>query len=161
MPTTHNTVIDASELLPKGRGIVLDTNVVLDWLVFRNVACTHLAKSLSTKSVRWLASKAMRAELAHVLSRGICDAWSPDHDAVWASWSRFAVEVEPVAAAGAASRVRCTDEDDQKFVDLALAHRASWLLSRDRAVLKLAQRVHPLGLDILTPEAWSTEVSAR
>ncbi len=96
----------------------------------------------------------MRDELTHVLGRGVCDAWNPDLPALWATWERFAVVVEPIALTGAATRMRCTDADDQKFIDLALAHDARWLLSRDRAVLKLARRTHALGLEVLTPDAW-------
>jgi predicted nucleic acid-binding protein len=56
--------------------------------------------------------------------------------------------------------MRCTDTDDQKFIDLALAHGARWLLSRDRAVLKLGRRTRVLGLEVLTPEIWLGAFSA-
>jgi len=46
-----------------------------------------------------------------------------------------------------------------KFIDLALAHKARWLLSRDRAVLKLGRRTRPLGLEVLTPDAWIASLS--
>ena len=134
--------------------VVLDTNVVLDWLVFRNPSCAHLDGAFLAGRVRWLASAAMRDELAHVLGRGVCDAWSPDLPALWATWERFAVVVEPIVLMGAATRMRCTDADDQKFIDLALAHDARWLLSRDRAVLKLGRRTRALGLEVLTPDDW-------
>src|SRR5882672_7363800 len=102
--------------------VVLDTNVVLDWLVFRNPCCAHLDGEFLAGRLRWLVSTTMRDELAHVLGRGVCDAWSPDLPALWAAWERFAVVVEPIAPMGAAARMRCTDADDQKFIDLALAH---------------------------------------
>jgi predicted nucleic acid-binding protein len=35
---------------------------------------------------------------------------------------------------------KCRDRDDQKFLELAHASRAAWLVSKDRAVLKLARR---------------------
>jgi len=57
--------------------------------------------------------------------------------------------------------MRCNDPDDQKFVDLALAYGARWLLSRDRAVLKLAKRCRTLGLQVLTPEQWLDSISVR
>lgn len=97
----------------------------------------------------------MRDELSHVLSRGVADAWSPDLQALWSAWDRYATAAEPLALAGPATRMRCTDPDDQKFVDLALGHGAKWLVSRDKAVLKLNRRVQPLGLRVLTPEQWS------
>lgn len=135
--------------------VVLDTNAVLDWLIFRHPSCARWTERLTSGSVRWLSSNAMRGELAHVLDRGLADAWAPDRVALWAAWERHATPAEPIALTGAATRMRCTDPDDQKFIDLALGHGARWLVSRDKAVLKLGRRVRPLGLEVVTPEQWS------
>jgi len=51
--------------------------------------------------------------------------------------------------------LRCSDGDDQKFIDLAVASGAIWLISRDRAVLRLARRASAFGLAIVTPERWA------
>ena len=141
--------------------IVLDTNVVLDWLVFHNPACAPLAQGLADGHLCWLATAEMRDELRHVLARDVAAAWSPNHGAIWTAWERHAKEVPAVVASGAISRLRCTDADDQKFIDLALGHPARWLISRDRAVLKLARRSRAFGLDIVTPEAWAALQPAR
>jgi predicted nucleic acid-binding protein len=140
---------------------VLDTNVVMDWLVFGNPACLPLAQALAARSMRWLATAAMRDELSHVLARGVAAAWEPDLDTLWKAWNQHVTEVPAVAASGAASRLRCTDCDDQKFIDLALVHGAQWLLSRDRAVLKLARRSRAFGLEIVTPEGWAAALLKR
>ncbi|MBN8487205.1 MAG: PIN domain-containing protein, partial [Burkholderiales bacterium] len=51
--------------------------------------------------------------------------------------------------------LRCTDPDDQKFIDFALACGARWLVSRDKAVLKLRRRALALhGLQIVHPADW-------
>jgi predicted nucleic acid-binding protein len=133
--------------------VVLDTNAVLDWLVFRDPACDSWAARLAGGQVRWLASRPMREELAHVLGRGIGHAWAPHLPTLWQTWDRFADMVAP-ATLGGALPLRCTDPDDQKFIDLALAHRARWLVSRDRAVLKLGRRARSWGVEVLTPESW-------
>ena len=135
--------------------LVLDTNVVLDWLVFRNPRCQALAREVALGSVRWLACPAMRCELAHVLSRGVVDRYTTDPSPLWAFWTRHAVELADPPAVDLPQRLRCTDPDDQKFIDFALSQRTRWLLSRDKAVLKLAKRALPLGLIIVTPEGWS------
>ena len=50
---------------------------------------------------------------------------------------------------------RCTDGDDQVFIDLALGLRAQWLFSRDTAVLKLRRKVQVLtGCQVMRPEDW-------
>jgi hypothetical protein len=49
----------------------------------------------------------------------------------------------------------CTDPADQKFIDLAVAERAQWLLSRDKALLRLARLAGKrFALRIGTPETW-------
>ena len=136
--------------------VVLDTNVVLDWLVFRNPQSAPLVQAIEDGRLRWLVTEPMRDELAHVLGRGVVDAWSPDLVRLWESWRRLSETVLPPEATGELLRVRCTDPDDQKFVDLALAS-AQWLISRDRAVLKLARHAQRLGVRVTTPERWSPE----
>ncbi|MGD9833855.1 MAG: putative toxin-antitoxin system toxin component, PIN family [Piscinibacter sp.] len=137
----------------QARTLVLDTNVVLDWLVFRNPAAAPLVATLTDGGWRWYVTADMRAELEQVLTYPSINSWQPDCEAVWATWARWAVVVAAVPAALSAP-LRCTDPDDQKFIDLALQLGGATLLSRDRAVLKLARRARPLGVEILTPERW-------
>ena len=49
-----------------------------------------------------------------------------------------------------APRVRyiCKDADDQKFIDLAVAHQAL-LISKDKAVLTMARRLRTLGVETI------------
>ena len=135
--------------------LILDTNVVFDWLLFRNPECEPLGAWIQEGKGLWLVSVDMRDELAHVLGRGRLEKWRPQEAALWAGWERWANQVDAPTAACLTTLLRCTDADDQKFVDLALASKARWLLSRDRAVLKLARRAHEQGLTIQTPGAWA------
>ena len=137
--------------------VVLDTNVVLDALLFRDASCTQLNAQLDAARLHWVASEAMRSELAHVLSRPEFNAWRTREAAVWARWSERCRRLEPGPLTGAALRLHCTDRDDQMFIDLAFSSGARWLLSRDRAVLKLAKRARPMGLSIMTPAAWAAQ----
>src|SRR5437868_9565874 len=86
-------------------GVVLDTNVVLDWLVFRNPCCARLEADFASGRFRWLASLAMKDELAHVLGRGVCDAWAPDLPALWSTWERHVTMTDAVPPMGAATRM--------------------------------------------------------
>jgi len=152
--------IDDSPSLPSGvPRLVLDTNVVLDWLLFRNPGCGPLADALSSGRVLWVATAAMHEELGHVLARSALQAWAPDVPAIMAARDRWAHTI--VARLGPLQpRLRCTDPDDQKFIDLALQLGSASLLSRDRAVLKLARRAREAGIAILTPEAWAMSIGA-
>ncbi len=138
---------------PDRPAVVLDTNVVLDWLVFRNPEGRPLFEAIQQRRVRWIVTAPMQDELLHVLGRGVAAAYAPDLSAVNESWRLLSELVLPVEPHGEALRLRCTDADDQKFVDLAVA-RARWLVSRDRAVLKLARRAQRLGLLVVPPSRW-------
>lgn len=132
--------------------VVLDTNVVFDWLVFNNPQVRPWAEAIEAGRLHWVASAAMHDELMHVLGRGVAAAWRPERARIDAHWSRWVHPLEPVDLQGAALRLRCSDSDDQKFIDLALGHGLPWLVTRDRALLKLARRARPLGVTVLRPQ---------
>ena len=149
-------------LLPKGLDddvprIVLDTNAVLDWLYFHDPRCHALASAVTAGRVRWIASRAMHDEIERVIERGsLGDKWPDGAASVHDGWQRWATMVDADAPA-APHALRCTDCDDQKFIDLALAVRATALLSADRAVLRLARRAVAWRLAITTVERWRIE----
>jgi predicted nucleic acid-binding protein len=141
--------------LEPGR-VVLDTNVVLDWLLFDDAGTRALAAALAGGRLRWVATAAMRDELGHVVARDTLARWQPDLPALWSHWERHCIELPAAPPAGAPlGRFRCSDPDDQKFIDLAVSAGAGLLLSRDRAVLKLARVLAPLGVRVTTPARWS------
>ena len=120
--------------------IVLDTNIVLDAFVFNDPATLPLKAALAAGTLQWLATPAMRDELARVLGYPKIVArmafYQVSADEVLA---RFDAQARLVDAAPKVT-LTCTDPDDQKFIDLAVAHKAL-LLSKDRAVLCMAKRL--------------------
>jgi predicted nucleic acid-binding protein len=133
--------------------VVLDTNIVLEWLVFEDARCAGLRSALAAGRLRWVTTPAMRVELAHVLARGGLEAWRPDPRRIWAQWDRHAVEGPRADSFDPSPSPRCTDPDDQMFIDLAIGAGARWLLSRDRAVLKLRRRLREFGVEVVAPDA--------
>lgn len=123
-----------------GQPLVLDTNVVLDAFVFSDARALPVREGLAAGRLRWLATPAMREELVRVLDYPHLAARLAFHRleaaAVMAS---FDAGVRIVAEAPKAP-VTCKDPDDQKFIDLAVAHGA-WLLSKDNAVLSMRKRL--------------------
>lgn len=152
--TRFRTVHPAATSPIESPVLVLDTNVVLDWLVFRSPACDALHAALVAGDVRWIATAAMRQELAHVLARGTLNKWQPDLAALWERWDEHCIEVPAAPPLGPAAALRCSDPDDQKFIDLAVAHKARWLLSHDLAVQRLTRRLRDRGVTVTTPTAW-------
>ena len=143
---------------------VLDTNAVLALYWFLDPRLARLGMALQTGELRWLASSAMRQELVCVLGR--LQAASPEHrspeagnpgaDAMRRVIDAFDLRATLVLPCSGPPTPRCTDADDQKFIDLALHSGAAWLLSRDRAVLKLRHRLAALGkCRVMRPEDWA------
>ncbi len=124
--------------------LVLDTNIVLDLFVYEDPATHSLLQQLNQTGTRWLATTAMRDELARVLGypqiAKRLTARALPADAVLA---RFDWHVEIVPAAIKAPYT-CKDPDDQRFIDLAVAHRAV-LVSKDAEVLCMTKRLDRLG----------------
>ena len=125
--------------------IVLDTNITLDLLLFADPASQPLRQLLASRQKQWVATVPMRDELARVLDYPLLAArllkQQQTASQLLALWDAQ-VQLQPVAAK---APYTCKDADDQKFIDLAVAHRAP-LLSKDRAVLSMAKRLLTLGV---------------
>jgi uncharacterized protein len=140
----------------KPRRLVLDTQVLLDLWLFHDPRVAKLRNALQCGQVVALMSAATTAEWQHLLARPAPDGWKP-------SWKSALAFMKVTAIQGiewvdgdipTAPGLICTDRSDQKFVDLAWHGRANGLLSRDRAVLRLAAKARRLGLWIGSPLAW-------
>jgi putative PIN family toxin of toxin-antitoxin system len=136
--------------LPPAR-LVLDTNAWLDLLVFRDPRVHRLAVALEDGHARALVQPAMRAELERVLAYPALALDDARRAGLLQRFSTLCVPVDTVAPVAAP---RCSDADDQMFVDLALAARAHALLSRDEALLRLAPRLRAHGIQVATPADW-------
>lgn len=125
--------------------LVLDTNIVLDVWVFGDASAAPLIVGLPQRRWRWLATAPMREELSRVLAYPQI-VKSLDHHQITAAdvLAKFDAHVQWVDVAAKAP-VTCKDPDDQKFIDLAVAHQAI-LLSKDNAVLSMAKRLVAQGV---------------
>ncbi|MDB5966100.1 MAG: hypothetical protein JWQ72_2600 [Polaromonas sp.] len=125
--------------------VVLDTNIVLDLFVFSDAAAMPLKKALEAGELEWLATQPMRDELARVLGYPQIVPrlayYKLSAEQVLAGFDRHVhlVDVAPKAT------LTCSDADDQKFIDLAVARQAL-LLSKDRDVMSMAKRLAARGI---------------
>jgi predicted nucleic acid-binding protein len=151
--------------------LVLDTNVWLDWLVFDEPTLAPLRAAQAAGRVEIVMNDACEAELARVLAYDLgkhtigaeaqadciarCRKMAKRVGALESATSDTAAaraaSTTTVPATGAIGLPRCSDPDDQKFLQLALAARADVLVTKDQALLDLARR--PLPFRILTPQA--------
>lgn len=135
---------------------ILDTNVVLDWLVFDDRAMTALSQAIEREAVAWHLDAPSRQELEHVLTHWSRPHWPLSIDRVLGTVDRLGRTGS--AAAPSAGFVpalpRCRDTSDQKFVELAVRSRAHWLVTRDAALLALRRKLRPFGITVLRPADW-------
>ncbi|MGZ2745520.1 MULTISPECIES: putative toxin-antitoxin system toxin component, PIN family [unclassified Burkholderia] len=131
-----------SSLAPRAEcRVVLDSNVWIDILVFDDPATRPIRAALERGTLVALIDGRCLTELEHVLDYPQFQARAVDKAAALEIVARLAQRVEPPpVAADAPPLPKCKDRDDQKFLELARAAQAEWLVSKDRALLKLAKR---------------------
>jgi uncharacterized protein len=130
---------------------VFDTNVVLDLFVFQDRRVHALRTALEERRIIPSATAPMVDELRNVLTRGVGPRWPVDAERTLADWTAM-LELRPPPSR---SRFRCSDPDDQMFIDLAVELRPSMLLTRDRALLHQARAASHAGVRVVMPERWA------
>jgi putative PIN family toxin of toxin-antitoxin system len=139
--------------------LVLDTNVWLDWLVFDDPSIAPLKAAVSKGSSEVIVDDAAVEELTRVLAYafGARTLSAQAQEAAITECLRIARKEERGRMKeDLASLPRCSDPDDQKFLELALACGAGFLLTRDDALLELARGgARPLPFRVVTPQAFA------
>ena len=128
---------------------VIDTNIVLDLWLFEDPATIPLRAALQSGAISHLATASMRDELERVLAyphlvKRMAKSNIQAYD-ILSRFDEYLLAVEPAAKAACT----CKDPDDQKFIDLAVAHAVP-LLSKDKAILCMKKRLLQSGV-VLNP----------
>jgi putative PIN family toxin of toxin-antitoxin system len=126
------------------RQIILDTNIVLDLLVFNDVATPPLRDALQAGTLQWVATTPMRDELERVLAYPQIAKRLQFYGFTAAQILEARDALVLTLDVPAKASVTCKDPDDQKFIDLAVAQRCL-VLSKDQAVLCMHKRLLALG----------------
>ena len=150
--------------------IVLDTNVCLDLFVFRDERWQRLYSALADGVVLAVSGNDCRAEWLAVLDYARFDL-TPERkrrcmeefDGLIKIWKtdRELNKGQPVLSTARRALPRCTDCDDQKFLELAFDTGATSLITKDKALLKLNGKCRRAGLfDVVKPETWIASFAA-
>lgn len=142
-----------SAVIPR---VVLDTNVCLDAFVFADVHAQTLLRTLQHGAVHAVIDQACRDEWLRVIAypqfaldidRQRCATEQLDRCLRW-------LPVKERVTRDIALPL-CKDTDDQKFLELAWAAQAQWLITKDKELLKLGRRtLRDAGFAILTLKEW-------
>ncbi len=134
--------------------IVLDTNVVLDWLMFRDPGVAHIAAVLEKRSTATLlTNERCEAELVRVLQY---DTFALDDTARRTILDAFrSVAHRDTGVPSCEAMPICKDPDDQKFLELARDAHADYLITKDKALLTLGRRRYGIrAFAIVTPRGF-------
>jgi len=130
---------------PGAQAWVIDTNIVLDLWLFEDPATIPLRAALQSGAISHLATASMRDELERVLTyphlvKRMAKS-SIQAQNILNRFDEYLLAAEPAVKAACT----CKDPDDQKFIDLAVAHAVP-LLSKDNAILCMKKRLFQSGV---------------
>ncbi|MGC3982511.1 MAG: putative toxin-antitoxin system toxin component, PIN family [Steroidobacteraceae bacterium] len=139
--------------------LVLDTNVVLDWLVFADALSTGFDKALQDERIILHTHPLTLAELERVLNYPILKLDSERQAQTLARYKSLGIS-NALATGFTANDLQlpdgfpqCKDVDDQVFLALAYHTQADALITRDKAVLALRKRARKFGVKIVAAES--------
>jgi uncharacterized protein len=134
---------------------VLDTNVVLDLVVFGDPAAEPIARAIRSGAAVPVTCHACMEELRRVLAYPQLNLDAMGRFAAFECFRALAKRVDVPSALPAALPL-CADADDQKFLELAWHANARCLITKDKALLRLARGVAKLGrFAVLRPETFT------
>jgi putative PIN family toxin of toxin-antitoxin system len=126
--------------------LVLDTNVILDLLVFKDPSAKAIRLLLDAKLVDAVRTPVSMAELIDVIGRPTFKLSREDQEIILQKWESSTRLLENTAIEPAP--FTCRDPDDQVFLDMAYSLRPALLLSKDLRVLELQAIAQRHGVDI-------------
>jgi putative PIN family toxin of toxin-antitoxin system len=126
--------------------LVLDTNVILDLLVFKDPSTEPIRLMLDAKIVDAVRSEASMLELVDVIQRPIFKLSREEQDSILQAWASVTQLLENTAIESAP--FICRDLDDQIFLDMAYSIRPAVLFSKDLRLLELRVSAKGHGVEI-------------
>jgi len=134
--------------------VVLDTNVCLDLFVFHDPLWIKLLDALRSGAVKAVTRHDCRMEWLAVLNYPHLPL-DPDSRIKCADEFDALISCLNPAPRSCFHLPICSDKDDQKFLELAHEALATFLITKDKALLKLSRKTTNAGLfRIIQPQEW-------
>ena len=135
--------------------LVLDTNVVIDWLVFDDPYMNPLRDGVREARIQVLTHPPAVEELLRVLAYPQLKLGAARQQEIFARYNDATTLAKMPEGFSTKHLMmpggfpRCRDRDDEPFLALALHTQADALVSRDNAVFGLKSRAAKFGVTIL------------
>jgi putative PIN family toxin of toxin-antitoxin system len=138
--------------------IAIDTNVCLDLFIFRDPRWQALMDGLRSGEIDAVTSASCRMEFMLVLAYEKMQLSAESQAAALQEFDQLIRLVDLPTEPSASNAIKlpiCKDRDDQKFLELAHASQADILITKDKALLKLARKtIRSQLFRIFSPESW-------
>lgn len=128
--------------------IVADTNFLLDIYIFNNPISSELFELLKDENFIFYRTEETLAELEDVLRRPQFQLSENQINSILCQWTNNSQELKTVAECS----VKCRDIHDQKFLNLAFSLTPSFLITKDKDLLKVKSKAGKTGVNIIEPE---------
>ncbi|MTV39735.1 putative toxin-antitoxin system toxin component, PIN family [Duganella radicis] len=140
-------------MIPVPKKVVIDTNVCLDLFVFNDPRWARLVADIESGAVQAVTRSDCRDEFNIVLHYKHLPL---DDDSRPLAAARFDQLIKVVAPPESGVKLPvCSDKADQKFLEIARDAGAEVLITKDKALLKLARRLAREGMfKVMLPEKW-------
>jgi putative PIN family toxin of toxin-antitoxin system len=140
-------------MIPVPKKVVIDTNVCLDLFVFNDPRWAKLVAAIESGEIEAVTRSDCRDEFNIVLHYKHLPL---DDDSRPLASARFDALIKVVAPAESSIKLPvCSDKADQKFLEIARDAGAEVLITKDKALLKLARRLAREGMfKVMLPEKW-------
>lgn len=140
-------------MIPVPKKVVIDTNVCLDLFVFHDPRWAKLVAAIESGEVEAVTRADCRDEYNIVLHYKHLPL---DDDSRPLAAARFDALIKVVAPPESSIKLPlCSDKADQKFLEIARDAGAEVLITKDKALLKLARRLAREGMfKVILPEKW-------
>jgi putative PIN family toxin of toxin-antitoxin system len=140
--------------------VVIDTNVCLDLFVFNDPRWARLLVGLNDGSIKAFTREDCRQEWLAVLHYPHLPINDSNRGQIIITFDELISCVSPENKN--LPLPRCTDKDDQKFMEIASDAGVETLITKDKALLKLARKTQQAGyFTITTPEQFLANFTAR
>lgn len=139
--------------------LVLDTNVVMELLHYRDPRSTALMHAITEGRIHCVTDTRCLAELQRVLAYPQFKLEAAAQHGLYAQYLHMTTLVDetPIDT----PLPKCRDTDDQKFMEVAARCRADLLVTRDKELLRLARsRARPAPFGIVVPEKSIVAIAA-
>ncbi len=128
----------------------------MDIYFWKDPGAQRLSEAIAAGAIDCVTTRSCFKEFAAVLER---PHLAPERNRRFELIHAYGERVLMCEAPEEIAAAICRDEDDQKFLNLAQAVEADWLITKDKLVLRAAKRLKTFGIAAVKPAEFGNGLS--